>query len=74
MRSRSWLAVLFALLMYLGISNGNLAIYRSGDTKPVQVLPYDAGMFPEADQQALAEGIPFSTPAELNTLLEDFTS
>ena len=70
---KNMLAVLL-LSMYLGISHGNLAIYCSGCSEPIQTLPYDVSLFTPSDQQALAKGVPFSTDAELTELLEDFTS
>ena len=70
---KKFLAALL-LSMYLGISDGKLAIYNHGSSTPAQVLPYDAGLFTITDRQTLANGIPFSTDAELNKLLEDFTS
>ncbi len=74
MRLKQYLLVLLMLTMYLGLSNGHLAIYSSQDPCPLQILPYDAAMFCEADQQALAKGIPFTSAEELNKLLEDYTS
>ncbi len=70
---KNMLAILL-LSMYLGISDGNLAIYSSSCAEPVQVLPYNVSLFTHTDRQALEGGIPFSTDAELNNLLEDFTS
>ena len=57
--------------MYLGLSGGYLTIYDHGNK---QVLPYKASMFPHLDQQALEQGIPFSTLQELSKLLEDYTA
>ena len=60
--------------LYLGISDGYLAIFQTGKVLPEQVLPYSREVFTEDDQVRLERGIPFSTDAELSRLLEDFTS
>lgn len=73
MKHKICLWLLF-LGLYLGISNGNLAIFRDGQTVPLMVLPYKAEKYPEKDQQLLKEGIHFSTNDELAQLLEDYMS
>lgn len=60
--------------LYLGISDGYLAIFKSDQATPVQALPYSQELFTEADRAKLKSGIPFSTDKELHRLLEDFTS
>jgi len=60
------------LICYLSLHNGHLAIWNN--TEPIEVLPYAAHMYPPADQQALQQGIPFSTNKERHRLLEDYLS
>lgn len=67
-------ATLLLAVLYLGVSNGYLAIYESKGAQPLQILPYPVSAYPQADQNALARGIPFDTREQLNKLLEDFTS
>ena len=74
MRFHRLVSVLLAASLYLGLCNGHLAVYTKEDPRPLQILPYDAQLFSKADQDKLARGIPFSTAAELNRLLEDYTS
>lgn len=66
--------LLLLIIGYLGLHNGQLALFESGKTVPDTVLPYRAELFPEADQKALQNGIPFSSESELNRLMEDFLS
>ncbi len=62
------------LLGYLGLYNGHLALWQDNCKTPEIVLPYNVESFPQADQIALKDGIPFKTEAELNRLIEDFLS
>ena len=66
--------VLFAASLYLGLSGDHLAIFSSKDPHPLQILPYASGLFSKNDVEALEDGIPFSSAAELSRLLEDYTS
>lgn len=67
-----YLALLFGFL--LGVSDGYIALWRVGSTKPMQVFPYRAEMLPEADRQALEKGIHIDNEPELQQLLEDYLS
>ena len=71
---RKLASLLLALSLYLGLSNGHLAIYSHMDSCPLQVLPYDVTMYSNADRDQLQRGIHFSSAAELSRLLEDYTS
>ena len=66
--------VLILLLGYLGLYNGQLALYNSNRSTPDTVLPYRVELFPEADQESLRYGIPYNSESELSRLLEDFLS
>lgn len=59
---------------YLGLYNGNLAIWEDGHTQPSVILPYKAAIFPADDQNRLKDGIRFENHDELSGLLEDFMS
>lgn len=74
MRRGPLISIILLLTLYLGLSDGYLAIFRKGEAQPMQVLPYHSSLFPQEDRQALRDGIPFASEAELNKLLEDFTS
>lgn len=57
---------------YLGICNGHLALFENG--KAVEIFPYSADRYPPADQDALRDGIPYSTPLEKQRILENYLS
>ena len=58
----------------LGISDGYVALWKTGNPKPVEIFPYQAQFLPVADQQALEKGIFIDSADELNRLLEDYLS
>ena len=74
MKLTKLLSILLSVSLYLGLSNGHLAIYHPSDPSPLQILPYDSCVFSQEDREKLEKGIPFSTAAELSRLLEDYTS
>ena len=71
---RNYVLLLLLLCGYLGVYQGNLALFPSGQAQPTQVFPRAVSYYPEADQQALKAGIPYRTQAELTRLLEDYLS
>ena len=58
----------------LGISDGYVALWKTGNPNPVEIFPYQAKFLPVADQQALEKGIFIDSTDELNRLLEDYLS
>ena len=58
----------------LGISDGYVTLWKTGNPKPVEIFPYQAQFLPVADQQALEKGIFIDSADELNRLLEDYLS
>ena len=73
MKMKSCFAVLL-LCGWLGIYQGQLALWHAGDPLPVRIFQRTPDIYPEADQKALEKGIPFATESELNRLLEDYLS
>ena len=67
-------ALVLAAGFLLGTSNGYIALWRDGETKPLRVFPYKAKNLPIADQEALKKGIPLDDDTALIRLLEDFLS
>ena len=57
---------------YLGLYNGHLALFESG--QPVEIFPYAAESYSPVDRSLLTEGIPYETPLEKQRILEDFLS
>lgn len=60
--------------MVLGLYDGKLALFRNGSVYPAEIYEIYAGSLPQADQEALAAGIPVADEAELVKLLEDYDS
>ena len=73
MRKLFYVAV-FLLGLYLGMHNGNLALWRDGNTEPEKVFPIKVALYPKIDQDALEKGIPIEDTEGLKKLLEDFLS
>ena len=73
MKSNPLLATILIICMYLGLSDGYLAIYQQGRPEPEQVLPYHVDLYTGHDRSALETGIPFRSADELAKLLEDYT-
>ncbi len=64
----------FILSMYLGIRDGNVALFQRHSEEPVAVYSMQVSMLPERDRQALREGIPIHSRLQLAQLLEDYLS
>ena len=60
--------------MVLGLYGGKLALFRNGSAYPAEIYEIYAGSLPQADQEALAAGIPIADETELVKLLEDYGS
>ena len=67
-------ASILLLLLYLGVWGKHLALWNDKSTRPIIVFPYQTALYPEADQQALKQGIPISSLTEASRLLEDYFS
>lgn len=68
---------IYCILLFgylLGIHNGNVAIWKGDDPKPLRVFPYSASSLPEAERQLLEKGIPIDNLRELTRYIEDYCS
>lgn len=65
---------LAALYLLLGSWKGYVALFENGQEEPKQIFPCPVDSLPEADQQALAEKIPFRNQRDLQQALEDYLS
>ena len=74
MKRRSIVMLILAIWGYLGSFQNKLCIYHNLDADPVRIFPYSVSIFPQNDQDMLAEGIPYRNEVEFNKLLEDFLS
>ena len=68
------LTVLAALYLLLGTWKGYVALFEKGSEEPRQIFPCPVDALPEADRQALQEGIPIRNPRDLQQALEDYLS
>lgn len=71
-RIQLYFSLLF--LFILGSSDGFIALWKDSNPEPVRVFPYSIASLPEADRQALEQGIRIETETDLTRLLEDYLS
>ena len=74
MKKKQLLPLLLSFAFLLGIRDGRIALWRSGETEPVRIFPYRAEMLPPEDQKALEKGIVISDENALSRILEDYLS
>lgn len=74
MKNHRFFYSLVLLGFLLGIHEGQVALWRDNDPEPVKVFPYPAELLPEADQNALKEGIKVESLRKLYSMLEDYLS
>ena len=53
---------------------GKLAVFRGDSKAPYQIYDVSVNTLPEYDRTLLKEGIPAETSAQLDRLIEDYTS
>ncbi len=68
------ISAVLALYVILGTWKGYVALFDPGASEPRQIFPTSIESLPEADQQALNEGIPVRNQRDLDQLLEDYLS
>lgn len=71
---RHALGIILLIGLYLGLSNGYLALFKTGTQTPEITLPYRAAVYPKIDQQELSRGIVIKSQEHLKSILEDFLS
>lgn len=54
--------------------NGNIAVYKSGETRPRDIYEVPVETLPTEDVKNLESGIPVKDEKELKQLIEDLTS
>lgn len=67
-------SLLLALYLVLGSWKGYVALFQQGKSEPRQIFPTQVSSLPEADQQALEQGIVVRSDKKLQQLLEDYLS
>ena len=60
--------------MYLGLSDGYLALWKEGSLKPEKVFPYHISLYTKNDHDELQKGITIRSEEELSKQIEDFLS
>ena len=73
MKITSLLAVI-TLSLYLGIHDGNLALWKTDRAIPLKVFPYSASLYTHIDQAELNDGIYIQSNPDLMKLLDDYLS
>lgn len=74
-RKRCKCALTVAILsMVLGSWKGYIAIFNHGEEEPRQIFPNTVASLPQADQEALNQGIFVRTDQQMQQLLEDYLS
>lgn len=68
------LSVMMALYVVIGIWKGYVALFDPGAEEPKQIFPCPVEALPEADQEALKNGIIVRNQRDLQQLLEDYLS
>ena len=58
----------------LGVQNGRISVFRSGEDKPFLVTDTFAGSLPKADRNNLEKGVKVTGDRELQKALEDYCS
>ena len=68
--------LLAALLLsfIMGVQDGYVALWKSGETEPLEVFPYQVSSLPPADQARLRKGIVIDSAEDLIGLIEDYLS
>ena len=74
MLSHRILTLTLIISLYLGLSDGYLALWKAGNSKPEIIYPYHISLYPQIDQVRLKKGIPIRSTEELSQHIEDFLS
>ena len=54
--------------------DGKIAVYKNGENKPMEVYESYVSLLPEQDRQRLQNGIKVDNTADLQKIIEDYTS
>ena len=58
----------------LGVDKGMLALFRDGESQPMQTYDLPVAMLPEYDRSMLQRGIYMETYEDAQRMVEDYTS
>ena len=65
-------ALLLSFIM--GVHDGYIALWKTGEKTPLKVFPYQVSSLPPADQERLHSGIAIDSAEDLLHLIEDYLS
>ena len=68
------ISMFLTLAVIVGCWKGYVALFAPGAAEPKQIFPTQVASLPQADQDALAEGILVRNERSLQALLEDYLS
>ena len=68
------ISLILFLGFILGSFKGYVALWKEGAPDPVQIFPCPVDALPEADRNALEQGIYARSQLELDQLMEDYLS
>lgn len=74
MVNRRLISYFLALYVVIGSWKGYVALFDQGALEPKQIFPCPVEALPEADQQALENGIIVRNQRDLQQILEDYLS
>ena len=74
MMNKRWIPAILALYVVIGVWKGYVALFDQGAAEPKQIFPCPVEALPEADQNALKNGIIVRNQRDLQQLLEDYLS
>ena len=74
MKSKQFLSRIVLAGMFLGIYQGQLALWQDNAAVPAKIYPCQIQTLPEADRLLLEQGIPVQSRKELTSRLEDLLS
>lgn len=71
---RKLVCCVMCFILYLGLSNGYIAMWSENTSKPIKVYPYHISLFPKIDQKRFEKGIPIKSEEEFSKHIEDYLS
>ena len=74
MKKLACILLLWLFSCYLGLHEGYLTLWQTDDPTQKTVFPYHISMYPPADADLLAKGIPIESRSDLAQRLEDYMS
>lgn len=58
----------------LGIRNGQIALWKTGDPEPIKIFPWSSALLPSEIRKALEKGIYVEEDSDIGLLIQDMIS